>query len=100
MLFGNWLVTKDGVEWNGGGLNRFTIPKEDLNKIRQLNSKTFYEWILVATDEYWLSQNDLYDLNFAFVFAAAKFNLQFNYEVFDTTLAEQYELFEEEEDEE
>ncbi|MBD0368406.1 MAG: hypothetical protein ICV53_20170, partial [Flavisolibacter sp.] len=43
--------------------------------------------------------NDLYDLNFAFVYAIAKFGLEFNYEVFDATLAEQYNQFEEEDNE-
>ncbi len=56
-------------------------------------------WIFVATDEDWLTENDLYDLNFAFVYAIAKFNLDFDYEIFDHTLERQYELFEDEDDE-
>ena len=99
MRFGNWIVTNNGISWNGEGLNRFDILKNGLNDIRYSLSGDFYEWIMVATDEEWLTQNDLYDLNYAFVFAIAKFNLDFSYEVFDATLAEQYEMFDAEEDE-
>jgi hypothetical protein len=100
MLFGNWMVTNDSISWNGNGLSRFVIPADKLNAIKNYDKGSpFYEWILLATDEDWLTQNDLYDLNFAFVYAIAKFKLDFNYEIFDATLEEQYERFEEEEDE-
>ncbi len=101
MIFGNWKITNDSIVWNGGGLNRFKIPAKELNKLRSGKDDTskFYDWIFVATDEDWLTENDLYDLNFAFVYAIAKFNLEFDYEIFDHTLERQYELFEDEDDE-
>ena len=46
-----------------------------------------------------MTENDLYDLNFAFVYAVAKFRLDFNYDFFDATLAYQFEIFESEDDE-
>ena len=98
MLFGNWLVTSEGIQWNGEGLNRFVIDKESLTRTRQMNGQTLYDWIFIATDEDWLTQNDLYDLNFAFVYAFAKFKSDFNYEMFDASIAEQFELFEEEDE--
>ena len=101
MNFGNWNVTADSIAWNGGGPNRFEIPKDGLNAIRQ--SKTngaLYDWILKATAEDWITQNDLFDLNFAFVYAAARFDADFDYETFDATLAEQYDQFDAEELEE
>ncbi|HEX8279372.1 MAG TPA: hypothetical protein VF540_11780, partial [Segetibacter sp.] len=62
MVFANWKVTEDSIAWNGTGLQRFVIP------INRLTSTTtgdgnavFYEWILLATEEDWLTQNDLYD---------------------------------------
>jgi len=99
MLFGNWLVTDDSIMWNGTSLERFVIPGERLTTTKQIEDVVFYEWILLATDEDWLTQNDLYDLNYAFVYAAAKFNVEFNYEIFDATLADQYEQFELEDNE-
>jgi hypothetical protein len=99
MEFGNWIVKQNGISWNGQALQRFEIPAEKLNVIRQSNTddNNLYEWILLATDEDWLTENDLVDLNFAFVYGAAKFGLDFNYEVFDATLDYQFELFEDEE---
>jgi hypothetical protein len=100
MQFGNWALTEDSIEWQGNELQRFVIPKDSLTSIRyDKRGSFFYDWILKATDEDWLSQDDLYDLNFAFVHAAAKWGLEFSYETFDATLEEQYEQFDEEEDE-
>jgi hypothetical protein len=100
MVFGNWKVTADGIAWNSNGFNHFLIPKASLNATRMTAEGVLYEWILLATDEDWLTQNDLYDLNFAFVYAMAKFNMGFNYDIFDDTLEVQYEQFDDEEDEE
>lgn len=99
MVFGSWKIDNDTISWNGRGLHRFVIPGNELNKIRIANEDKLYDWILLATAEDWLTQNDLYDLNYAFVYAIAKFNLEFDYDIFDNTLAEQYELFEMEDDE-
>ena len=98
MIFGNWKIQQSGIEWNGGGLHVFSIPKDELTNVRQSQStELMYDWILLATEEDWLMENDLYDLNYAFVYAAAQYNLPFDYKIFDATLAEQYEIFEAEE---
>lgn len=94
MKFGNWEVTENGIEWRGAGFNRFAVPGRQL--LDTENNR--YKWILQATDEDWLTEDDLYDLNFAFVYAAAKFG-NFNYEIFDHTLADQYDLLDDEEHE-
>ena len=99
MIFGNWIVTEDSIAWTGPGVNRFLLHKDEMLSTRQTGFGTeHYEYILLATSEDWLTENDLYDFNYAFVYAAAKFNLPLSYEIFDATLAEQYEQFEEEED--
>jgi len=99
MLFGNWNVTPSAIKWEGNGSNKFLIPTENLNKTSgRINSIVVYDWILEATAEEWLAQDDLYDLNFAFVYAMAKTGLDFDYDIFDATLAEQYDQFDEEED--
>jgi hypothetical protein len=54
---------------------------------------------MLATDEDWLAQDDLYDLNYAFVYAIARFNLDFDYEIFDATLETQFEQFDLEDEE-
>lgn len=101
MEFGNWIVRERSISWNGKEKQRFEIPADKLNAIRKgsMHDNNLYEWLLIATDEEWLTENDLVDLNFAFVYAAAKFGLDFDYSVFDATLDYQFELFEEEDDE-
>ncbi|MCW3115173.1 MAG: hypothetical protein JWR18_3569 [Segetibacter sp.] len=101
MEFGNWQVTDTTIEWKGGGLSRFVIPLNELNAIRQNNADdtTFYEWILLATEEDWLTQNDLFDLNYAFVYGIAKAGLDFRYDIFDATLEEQFDQFDIEDNE-
>lgn len=101
MQFGIWKINDDTIECTGEEDNRFSIPKEELTAISYAKEgQFFYNWILLATKEDWLSQDDLYDLNFAFVYAAAKWGLDFSYEIFDVTLEEQYEQFEEDDEEE
>ena len=100
MQFGNWFVTQESIEWRGDGLQQFVIPRESLTSLRyDKRGAFFYDWILLATAEEWPSQDDLYDLNFAFVYASAAWGQEFSYDVFDATLEEQYEQFDEEEDE-
>lgn len=101
MQFGDWNVTENSIEWNGKGPQRFVIPANELNSTRPGNTyyPVFYKWILQATEEEWLTQNDLYDLNYAYVFVAGKLGLDFKYDIFDATLAYQYELFEAEDEE-
>jgi hypothetical protein len=100
MQFGNWYVTGETIEWQGDELQQFVIPRDSLTSLRyDKKGVFFYDWILLATAEEWLTQDDLYDLNFAFVYAAATWGQEFSYQTFDATLEEQYEQFDEEEDE-
>jgi hypothetical protein len=100
MIFGNWKVSNGSIEWNAPGLNRFVIPKDGLVEITEPeeDSPRLYEWIMRATAEDWLTQDDLYDLNYAFVYAVARFGFDFDYEIFDATLEEQFDQFDMEDD--
>ena len=102
MRFGNWQVTTDGIRWKGHALQRFEIDRDNLNatRTRKEDNTELYDWILKATDEDWLTEDDLYDLNYAFVYAAAQYGVAFDYHIFDNTLEQQFALFDEEEDDE
>ncbi|MET0244589.1 MAG: hypothetical protein ABW174_14015 [Flavitalea sp.] len=101
MKIGNWLITNDSIEWKGTGTNSFVIPlKEITEKIETDDDKLFfYKWIIAATDEDWLGDDELYDLNFAFVYAAAKSGAEFDYQIFDETLSYQYSQLDDEDEE-
>jgi hypothetical protein len=99
MEFGNWTIKDESIDWSGDEMGRFIIPKDDITAIRyDKKGSFFYNWILLATEEDWLTQDDLYDLNYAFVYALARWGFEFNYETFDATLEEQYEQFDEEDE--
>jgi len=101
MRFGSWTVTDKGIIWDAGDFNRFEIPADQLNATWKGGDgdELFYEWILLATAESWFTEDDLIDLNYAFVYAAAKFGVAFDYEIFDATMEEQFEQLDAEEDE-
>ena len=98
MKFGNWKVSEAGIEWSDR-LQRFVIEHGQLLETAQEPGEAngLYQWILLATAEDWLTHDDLYDLNYAFVFAAAGAGGSFDYERFERTLDYQYGLLEEEE---
>jgi hypothetical protein len=101
MLFGNWEIGEDSIEWSGSSMQQFVIPRENLADIRYTPTGTrFYEWIMAAMEEDWLTQNDLYDLNYAFVYAAGKYDIFLDYVILDATLEEQFEQLEMEDDDE
>ena len=92
-------MTEDSIVWTEPGESQFELFKDELLTLKtSVMGTPLYEYILLATDQEWLSENDLYDFNYAFVYAAAKFKLDFSYEIFDETLAEQFEQFEKEDD--
>ena len=102
MKFGDWNITVTAIEWAGPGLNRFVIGKHSLLETTRLEDEEgdMYKWIILATEEEWLSHDELYDLNFAFVFAAGASAGDFNYEIFDRTLEYQFDVLDEDEESE
>ncbi len=100
MKFGNWNVTESGIEWRGKSLHRFSIPADSLLQLvdDQSESDGMYQWIIRATAEDWLTDDDLYDLNFAMVYLAGVKNLPIDYQLFDQTVGYQFDLLDEEDD--
>jgi hypothetical protein len=98
MNIGNWKISETAIEWNGDSVNRFSIEAGQLSETVtiELGMDEMYKWILLATEEDWLSHDDLYDFNHAFIYAIASSGQSFNYETFDRTLTYQYELLDEE----
>jgi hypothetical protein len=102
MKFGNWRLTDATIEWAGTAYNSFIIDRSTLLETMQLpeSGETLYHWIVIATQEEWLDEDDLYDLNFAFVYAAASSLDEFDYELLDKTIEFQYEMLGDEDEDE
>ncbi|MBC8033932.1 MAG: hypothetical protein H7Y03_07285 [Chitinophagaceae bacterium] len=100
MKFGNWNVTDKGIEWAGDPSNELFIDRENLLETvaSEEDDAELYACILEATEEEWLNEDDLYDLNFAFVFAAGQEGMEFNYVTFDRTLDYQFNSLDEDDE--
>lgn len=100
MKFGNWNITDTNIEWAGKDGNSFAVNKATLLETENgADNVQMYSWLVQATDEEWLTEDALYDLNFAFVFLAGATPEKFDYEILDNTLDYQFEMREEEEEE-
>jgi hypothetical protein len=92
MKFGNWNITGSEIAWSGNDGNSFVINRATLLETEMLREDTkMYSWLVQATDEEWLTEDALYDLNFAFVFVAGQNPDKFDYEILEDTLDYQYE---------
>lgn len=102
MNIGNWTVSNTGIDWAGDSTHNFSIGSKELLEVVTLEEgmPEMYKWILVATDQDWLTEDDLYDFNHAFLYAIGGSDLSFDYETFDHTLIYQYELLDNEIDQE
>jgi len=102
MEFGNWRITRTAIEWAANqGFQRFVVDTKSLLETITLqdDSDNLYKWIVLATEEDWLTTDDLYDFNFAFVYVAGTLQLPLDYALFDRTVAYQYDLLDDEENE-
>lgn len=100
MQFGNWDISDNGITYNGGGSASFTVPKDQLSRTTEEGEHPpMYQWVLQVTDHPGLDHDDIYDFNYAFVYAMARYGIDFDYGIFDETLAEQYERFDFEDEE-
>jgi hypothetical protein len=100
MKFGNWNVGTDYIEYSGEAFQRFSIPvKELLERVEVADAGDgLYKWIVLATEEDSLSVDELYDLNFAIVYAAGRAGLDLDYSVFDRTVEYQFSVLDDEDD--
>ena len=91
--FGSWQVSDKGINWNDPkGTNKFTVPVADLAAIQtEEGEEPMYKCLVTPLDEEWISVEDLYDLNYAFVYACGKLNVDFSYDILETTLDYQFD---------
>jgi hypothetical protein len=90
--FGSWAVSEKGIDWTeDGSKNKYSIPVSELVMIEKEEGEPMYKWLVDALDQEFIDVEDLYDLNYAFVYACGKLNVDFDYDVLETTLNYQFD---------
>lgn len=84
-LIGNWLVTDEGIEWLEDDREGYFIDKERLLESR--GDK--YDWLVHMPQKTWLTREDIYALNTAYIYAMEKFGVPFDRLSFVSTFHEQ-----------
>lgn len=75
---GNWLITKDGIIWNGSPKIDYFISKERIAEAGPDDRKEMYDFLVHLVEKTWITEKDIYALNTAFVFALEHFGIGFN----------------------
>lgn len=87
-IIGNWNISEDGISWNKSD-NEYFIPKEDLIESGSSERKNMYDWLVHLPTKDWLSAEDIYALNTAFIYAMELYNFDFKENSFVESFMEQ-----------
>jgi len=89
---GDWHITDEGLHWVGEGEPKYSIEKENLLEIRNIDGKYIYAALIYLTSSACTSKDDLLSLNITFMQAVQHHNLRFDNSVFLSTLSEQLKI--------
>lgn len=73
---GNWTIKEDGIHWNDVD-NEYFIPKQNLSESGTGDRQNAYDWLVHLSTKAWVSTEDIYTLNSAFIYAMELYNLNF-----------------------
>lgn len=76
ITIGNWKVTDEGIEHTTD--EDVFIPKENLLEKGIAERANSYDWLIHLAGKTWLSVEDIYALNTAYIYAIDYFELDFN----------------------
>jgi len=71
---GNWLIDEDCIRWNGESKINYKIKKDRL--LESGPRESIYDWLFHMPEKAWLSREDIYALNTAFIYALEYFEIQ------------------------
>jgi hypothetical protein len=72
LQIGKWLITEDGIEWTGTRYKGYYISRERLLQ-EGLEKRGTYDWLLHLAHKNWVTEQDIYTLNTAFIIALELF---------------------------
>lgn len=89
---GNWLITEEGIAWDGQPKVNYQITKERILEGGSSGRINMYDWLVHIPSKTWTTETDIYALNTAFIYALAHYGLNFNTHSFVETLIEQQDV--------
>jgi len=72
---GNWTITDEGIVWTGEPYVKYHILKERMNE--PFDNTNIYDWLVHMVEKPWITRNDIYALNTAFIFALEYYGIGF-----------------------
>ena len=86
---GNWLITEDGISWDGMPKVKYQISRDRILESGPPGRDKMYDWLVHLPTKSWTTEKDIYALNTAFIYAIEYYGLDFNTCSFVETLIEQ-----------
>ena len=74
LKIGNWLVYQDGIKWDGENETDYFIPRNQILKAHE----NMYDWLVHLAGKTWLTKEDVYSFNTAFIYSIEAFGLEFS----------------------
>lgn len=68
---GNWLIDQDGIKWDGVPKHTYEIAKGRITEERD----NMFDWLVHMSEKTWLTREDIYALNTAFIYAIEEFGI-------------------------
>ncbi len=56
--FGNWVVTEEGIFWDGDVPRSYFIAKERLWEVRPDEEKNKWDWLVHLTEKTWIKEKE------------------------------------------
>jgi hypothetical protein len=100
LKIGNWLITEEGIEWNGTPKVEYLISKERMAEHGHSDRKNMYDFLVHLPEKAWIKKADVYTLNTALIYALEYFKIGFNTNLsFVETLNEQQKILQRKQEE-
>lgn len=92
LKIGNWLINNDGIKWDGSGGGIVTLERDSITEFGSAERGNVYDWLIHVPEKTWMTPEDTYALNAAFIYAVGVFNLNFDADCFAESLIAQQEI--------
>ena len=89
---GNWLITQQGIQWNGKDGREYSIDNGTLRENGVGIRAKCYNILLHMAEKNWLTPADIYTLNTAFIYAMEANGKSLSERSFVETLKQQQTL--------